>query len=387
MKLKKAMKKVKITDLCNIQVGKTPFRANSSFWGEGFPWLSIADMNQGIDIEKTKESITSKAIDECNCKIVPKDTVLYSFKLSIGKIGITKIPLYTNEAIAAFLIKDPKSIKSKYLYYALKSADYSINSNKAVMGKTLNKALLEKFEIPIASIVKQEEIIESLDKITNIVKNRQQTIELLDDYLKSIFLDMFGDPVLNSENWELKKFGEIGTLDRGVSKYRPRNAPELLGGTHPLIQTGDVSNAGLFINDYTSTYSDFGLKQSKKWPKGTLCITIAANIAKTGILDLEACFPDSVVGFIPEPTLTNTIFIHFWMSFFQKILEANAPESAQKNINLAILRKLDVINPSIELQNKFADIVLKTEEVRNKMNQQESELENQFQALMQRYFN
>ena len=236
------------------------------------------------------------------------------------------------------------------------------------------------------SLHDQQRIVQQFDAADALTKKRKQAIGFLDDYLKGMFLEIFGDPVTNSKGWGKDKFGKIGTLDRGISKHRPRNAPELLGGTHPLIQTGDVSNAGIYIKDYRSTYSDIGLKQSKKRKSGTLCITIAANIAKTGILTFDACFPDSVVGFIPNDHKTNNEFMHFWMSFFQKILEANAPESAQKNINLRILRDLDVIVPPIELQNKFADIVHKVEKLRETMDLQSGHLERSFSALMQDVF-
>lgn len=140
---------------------------------------------------------------------------------------------------------------------------------------------------------------------------------------------MFGDPVSNSKHLPLKTLPQLGTFGRGVSKYRPRNAPELLNGPYPLIQTGDIANSELYIKNYNNTYSEVGLKQSKMWDKGTLCITIAANIAKTAILQFDACFPDSVVGFNGNNLIDN-IFVHYWFSFFQEILENQAPESAQK---------------------------------------------------------
>lgn len=167
---------------------------------------------------------------------------------------------------------------------------------------------------------------------------------------------MFGDPVTNDMNWETDILKNLGELNRGVSKHRPRNAPELLGGPYPLVQTGDVSNADTYINDYSSTYSEIGLKQSRMWSKGTLCITIAANIAQTGILTFDACFPDSVVGFI-SGSRTNQMYMHYWFSFFQKILEEQAPQSAQKNINLQILSNLSVMVPPLELQEQFAKFV------------------------------
>lgn len=167
---------------------------------------------------------------------------------------------------------------------------------------------------------------------------------------------MFGDPVSNSFGLSEATLPELGEFGRGVSKHRPRNDPKLLGGEYPLIQTGDVANAGLYITSYNSTYSELGLKQSKMWDKGTLCITIAANIAKTAILEFDACFPDSVVGFTANEKTSN-VFIHYWFSFFQAILESQAPESAQKNINLKILSELKVIVPEKEKQNEFVEFI------------------------------
>ena len=167
---------------------------------------------------------------------------------------------------------------------------------------------------------------------------------------------MFGDPVKNPCGHKIRKLADIGELNRGVSKARPRNTPDLLGGPYPLIQTGEVTAAELYINSYESTYSEKGLAQSRMWPKGTLCITIAANIAQTAILGIDACFPDSVVGFIPGNEVTQ-IYMHYWFGFFQKILEEQAPQVAQKNINLKILSDLDVMVPPMELQKQFISMV------------------------------
>ena len=177
---------------------------------------------------------------------------------------------------------------------------------------------------------------------------------------QSRFIEMFGDPVTNSFNLPLSSLSQLGKFGRGVSKYRPRNAPELLGGKYPLIQTGEIANSDLYILSYQNTYSELGFKQSKMWKAGTLCITIAANIAKTAILTFDACFPDSVVGFSANDK-TNNIFIHYWFSFFQQILESQAPESAQKNINLQILSDLKIIVPPLDLQNQFAAFVKQTD--------------------------
>jgi type I restriction enzyme S subunit len=214
---------------------------------------------------------------------------------------------------------------------------------------------------------------------------REDEIKKLDDLIKARFVELFGNPVSNSLGLPEATLLELGEFGRGVSKHRPRNDPKLLGGEYPLIQTGDVAAANLYITEYGSTYSELGLQQSKMWNKGTLCITIAANIAKTAILEFDACFPDSVVGFIANER-TNNIFIHYWFSFFQAILESQAPESAQKNINLKILSELKVIVPEKNKQDEFADFVTQVDKSKVAVQNALNETQILFDSLMQEYF-
>ena len=228
----------------------------------------------------------------------------------------------------------------KYCYYLLLSLSKMPPNHKRQWISTTSE---KKHFLP--SIDNQVSIVKQLDLVSDIISHYTMQINYLDNLIKARFIEMFGDPVLNSNELPEATLPDLGEFGRGVSKHRPRNDPKLLGGDYPLIQTGDVANADLYISAYNTTYSELGLRQSKMWDKGTLCITIAANIAKTAILEFDACFPDSVVGFIANDKTSN-IFIHYWFSFFQEILESQAPESAQKNINLKTLSELK-INKSI----------------------------------------
>ena len=196
---------------------------------------------------------------------------------------------------------------------------------------------------------------------------------------------MFGDPVDNSNKLPLVELSELGSLERGKSKHRPRNAPELLGGPYPLIQTGEVATSGLYITEYNSTYSELGLKQSRMWKAGTLCITIAANIAQTAILTFDACFPDSVVGFVSNGKVTP-VYLHYWFTFFQKVIEEQAPQVAQKNINLAILSKLKVVVPDIDVQQSFADFVEQVDKSKLAVQEMKNKMEILKASVMQEYF-
>ena len=180
---------------------------------------------------------------------------------------------------------------------------------------------------------------------------------LLEDAEKHLFLEFFGSPFPGKTLWPVAQLGDLGSLERGISKHRPRNDPSLMNGPYPFIQTGDVAGCRGRITTFNTTYSEIGLAQSRLWPAGTLCITIAANIAKTGILDFDACFPDSVVGFrTTNPAFTT--YAQCWMSFLQGHIEQMAPESAQKNINLEILRGLSVPVPSEDRMEMFHAAIL-----------------------------
>jgi type I restriction enzyme S subunit len=147
--------------------------------------------------------------------------------------------------------------------------------------------------------------------------------------------------------WAWSRLPEIGELARGKSKHRPRNDPRLYSnGTIPMVQTGDVSKADPLVSTYTGLYNQDGLNQSRLWPKGTMCITIAANIAETGILAFDACFPDSVVGFIPFDKNIDVKYFEYFMRTAKSHLEDYAPSTAQKNINLDILGQLLVPLPT-----------------------------------------
>ena len=275
----------------------------------------------------------------------------------------------------------------KYLFHALKANQQRIMALRTGSAMpNIQKSTIQKFELKIHDdSTTQKKVSTMLDKCNELIEKHKQTLEKYDTLIKSRFIEMFGDPVINEKDWDLKTLPELGEFGRGVSKHRPRNAPELLGGKYPLIQTGDVANANLYITDYESTYSEEGFKQSKMWKAGTLCITIAATIAKTAILTFDSCFPDSVVGFTPNEK-TNSLFINYWFSFFQKILEEQAPAVAQKNINLQVLSELKIITPPISLQNDFAAFVQQIDKSKFAVQKSLEKAETLYKSLMQEYF-
>jgi type I restriction enzyme S subunit len=330
--------------------------------GDGdYPIMSMT-MHDGLVFqdEKFKKVIASK--DTSKYKVVYRNQLVISFPIDEGVLAAQRI---TDAGIVspAYGIWDidQSKILPEFLEYALR-CNRAIQYYKAnLRGSTARRRSLPTptllaFTVPLPDIERQNKILERIHRVSSLIEKRKAQIMLLDELIKARFVEMFGDPVSNSFGLPVKKLSDLGSLDRGRSQHRPRNAPELLGGPYPLIQTGEVSAAGLYITEYHNTYSEIGLKQSKMWKAGTLCITIAANIAQTAIMTFDACFPDSVVGFVPYDEV-NALYIHYWFSFFQKILEDQAPQVAQKNINLKILSNLNVVVPEKKTLKLFEDFV------------------------------
>jgi len=155
-----------------------------------------------------------------------------------------------------------------------------------------------------------------------------------------------------------RSLDELGSVSRGRSRHRPRDAAHLYGGPYPFVQTADVKAANLYLTEYEQTYSEAGLEQSRLWPQGTLCITIAANIAETAILGIEACFPDSVIGFIPEEEKADARFVKYMFDAALKMqYRAYTQGAAQDNLSQAKLLALKFPVPDVTQQRRIADVL------------------------------
>lgn len=359
----------------------------------GIRLIQTGNIGVGVYLDKFSRAkyISEETFNKLECtEVFPGDIIISRLPTPVGRACI--VPDGLGRTIAAvdctiLRINEKKFLKEYVLLYT-ETGQYKSQIEKFLAGSTrvrISRKNLESISIPQKNLETQKNIVSIIYKIKNIVELRKQQLSKLDQLVKSRFIEMFGDPVENPYKWNMIYLNMLGELNRGISKHRPRNAPELLNGKYPLIQTGDIASSDLYITKYSSTYSELGLKQSRMWPSGTLCITIAANIAKTSILKFDACFPDSVVGFISGKEYMQ-VFIYFWFSFFQKILEEQAPESAQKNINLKILNELKVISPPSSLQKDFFKFVQQVEKTKSSVKQSLEKLETLKKTLMQEYF-
>jgi type I restriction enzyme S subunit len=221
----------------------------------------------------------------------------------------------------------------------------------------VTKGSMEARRLRLPPLPEQRRIVALLDEAfagleamrANAEKNLQNARNLFDSYLNAAFTQ-------KGEGWKEMTLHDVSReFGRGKSKHRPRNDPKLYGGRYPFIQTGDVRNCDHIILSSTQTYNEIGLAQSKLWPKGTICITIAANIAETGILGFDACFPDSVIGMVVNENKTTNEFVEYLLQFMKTHLKAQGKGSAQDNINLGTFENRLFPFPDLPIQRSIVD--------------------------------
>ena len=379
----------KLGDIC-ILLNGFAFKSEK-YVDNGIRVMRITNVQKGEIVDDDPKFYPMSSQSEIQRYMLQENDLLVSLTGNVGRVGLLQrelLPAALNQRVACLRIKDD-SIDLKYIFHLTNSDLFEnecIVNSQGIAQKNMSTKWLSDYKLPVPPLADQQRIVAELDCLNEMIAVKKEQLKEFDKLAQSIFYDMFGDPVSNEKGWQTYNLGDLGVLARGVSKHRPRNAPELLGGTMPLIQTGDVANAEMYIKNYASTYSDLGVAQSKVWDAGTLCITIAATIGKCAILSFEACFPYSVVGILAECSKTNNIYMYFIFKRLQKILEMNAPAVAQKNINLAVLNALQIPLPPLELQQQFADKISAIEAQKELVKQSIAETQKLLDYTMDKYF-
>lgn len=368
-------------DLCKIDIGKTPSRDNNRYWGPGHPFLSISDMSQGKYLSITKESITDAAVRESNCKLVPPNTLLLSFKLSIGKVGFSQVPIYTNEAIAALYIREEESIDKHYLYWALKTVDLMRYVDKAAKGATLNKAKLNLIEIPLPPLDEQKRIATILDKADTLCAKGRQAIALLDDLLKSTFTSMFNSSTIRTMTVE--EATSVIIDYRGKTPVKTTVGVPLI--TAKVIKDGYIDEPTEFISeDYYDMWMRRGLPEI-----GDVLFTTEAPMGKVAQLrESKVALAQRVLLLRGKKKLVNnTYLMHSLMSpFVKQQLDKITVGTTVTGIRQRDFRTIEIPVPPIDEQIKFNQLAEKIQEQHNKYESFLKRSEDLFATIQQTAF-
>lgn len=382
----------KIGDLFTLQMGKTPARSNSSFWGNGHIWVSISDLsNCNKYIASSRELITDDAVQESGIRIVPQGTLIMSFKLSLGKTAITASNLYTNEAIMAFIDKKIVPLDINYVYHLFNNWDWSRATNKAVMGLTLNKATLSQIKIPIPSLNTQKAIANILDKIDESITLRKRQLEIFNQLVKSRFLELFGDPndvSILSLPGEKKSIEDVcdGIYGGGTPS---KSHKEYYTGKIPWVTPKDMKT--LSIDDSQNHINSEAIENStaKLIPKRCVLMVIRSGILKhtlpVAINNVEVTINQDMKAFVPSSLITPEYLLYTFKLMEKSILSKVRGVTAD-NIEFSEFRKRRIVVPPIEVQTQFVDFALSIDKSKMAVQKSLDELETLKKSLMQTYF-
>lgn len=331
----------------------------------------------------TSSSILKKRINEAQ----HFDEALIFGTGGSASVHFADEPFATSTDCIVAITKE-EDLNAKFVYYYLFGNIHLLERGFKGAGlKHISKKYIENLDIPLLPIETQNKIVSVLDKASMLVDKREKSISYLEELLRATFLEMFGDPIANTRDWPTENLGDIATLERGRFSPRPRNDPSYFNGKHPFIQTGDINNSRYRLKNYTQTLNEKGIKVSKQFNVGDILIAIVgATIGATTILQIDAYATDSVIA-IKSTGRTNNVFLEMLMRFYRQVLLDTAPEAARANINLAILNRLKIITPPIEVQEKYLEIDKKIErdiEIQIKSLNLLSDLQN---SLVQKVFN
>ena len=383
----------KLKEIFDLQMGKTPSRNNPDYWcTEDNKWISIADLTKtGKYISDTKEFLSDAAVKESGIKIIPANTVIMSFKLSIGKTAITAEDMYSNEAIMAFHDKHAVDILPEYIFYLFKYRNWDESSNKAVMGKTLNKATLAEMEIDVCSIKKQREIVAVLDKMMRVLVNREKELFLLDNLIKARFVEMFGDPDINPKGWTECALSEKLNVVGGYA-FKSNMFDE--DGGIPVLRIGNINNGYFKPVNLVYWQEDEKLERYAMYP-GDLVMSLTGTVGKDDYGNVCILGDDYEMYYLNQRNAKLEIkegIDKFYISQLLKFEQIKKKLTGiSRGVRQANIYNKDILNlvvpvPPIELQNQFAEFVKQIDKSKVKVQKALEETQKLFDSLMQQYF-
>ena len=379
---------VKIGEVCTTGSGGTPARKIPEYYNGDIPWVKSGDLRENV-VTTVTEYISDIAIQKSSAKIVSEGAILLAmYGATVGRMAILGIDAATNQAVCN-IVPDEKRAFSKYVYYALRNKVPEFLRN-AVGGAqpNINQGMIKDTKIPLPPLPEQKRIATLLDKADAIRRKRQQAIDLADEFLRSVFLDMFGDPVTNPKGWEVCACADIcrqitvGLVIRPASYYVEKGVP--------AIRSLNIGKKGIKQSNfvYFSHLDNETVLSKSRVYEGDLVVVRSGQPGKAAVIpkDLNGINAIDVLIIRPKSEIISPDFLAFFLnsSAGKKLVMSEERGQIQKHLNVGSLNLAMIPVPPIEIQNKFVDIMYK---VRNMSGDNKlTECNSFFNALSQQAF-
>ena len=345
------MKKTKLKDICNISAGGTPSRSNINYWNNGdIPWCKIGDFS-GKYINQVKENITEEGLKNSSAKIFKRGTILYTIFATVGEVAILEIESATNQAIAGLELIN-NEVDLEYLYYYLKSLKFlMLKKSRGVAQNNINLGILKNIEIKIPDKIEQINIAKILDNIEKIIDKKKKQLKELNAIIKSQFVEMFGDPIINEKNWNVDTIKNVAPRTKYVGKFDAKvwilNLDMIESGTGNIIEYmyEDLEK----IKSSTCTFNEEYVLYSKLRPYlNKVVVPIRKGYATSEMIPLK-----------PDITRVEKQFLAYLLRSeqFVNYISLKTIGAKMPRVSMEIFMKFNLILPPLSLQNQFSEIV------------------------------
>ena len=389
------MEYVKLEEICTIVSGGTPSRSKPNYWNNGnIPWIKIKDMKSKY-IDSAEEFITEEGLNNSSTKMLKRDTILYSIFATLGEVGILKIDACTNQAIAGLSLKEDSNILKEYLYYYLKSKKKDVNNlGRGVAQNNINLSLLRKFKIPVIPLRQQKKIIEVLDNVSSTINNYERELALLDELVKARFVEMFGDPLINSCQLPVQPMTDIcDIIDGDRGKNYPKSEEILDDGYCLFLNAKNVTQKGFDFEscNFITREKDDALRNGKL-SRGDVVLTTRGTVGNLAFYSKNVPYDNirinsgMVILRMNRSILNEIYFIELFKMKLSDIKEKIASGSAQPQLPISTMNKIILMIPPLELQNQFASFVKEIDKSRSRIQKSLEASQELFDSLMQEYF-
>ena len=383
------MRVVTLGEVCKVVSGSTPKREKAEYWGGDIPWVTPKEISRLSSpyLWHSEEKITQEGFNSCSTSMLPIGSVLLSSRAPIGLLAINKVPVCTNQGFKSLV--PGNDINAEYLYYVLKANVKALQARgNGATFKELAKPAVENFEIPLPPLDDQIRIANLLGKVEGLITQRKQHLQQLDDLLKSVFLEMFGDPVRNEKGWEkpeLKAFGKIST-----GNTPPRNEAENYDGKFiEWIKTDNITGDAVFVTPAAEHLSEVGAKKARAVTNGALLVACIAgsveSIGRAALTDRTVSFNQQINAIQPGKDV-NDLYLYGLFKLSRAYIQSHATKGMKKILTKGDFEKITMIKPPVEIQNQFAVIVEKVEGIKSRYQQSLTDLEALYGALSQQAF-
>jgi type I restriction enzyme S subunit len=374
-------KYIPLGDLVDIKGGGTPSRAVHSYWNGSIPWASVKDL-KGFQLSITSEHISPEGLNDSASNLIPAGNVIIATRMGLGKVAINTVDMAINQDLKALICKP--NLDSRYLLHFLHSkASFLEAQGKGATVKGITLDTVKDLQVPCLSLPDQKRIAAILDKADAIRRKREKAIELIDSFLRSVFLQMFGDPNVNQKGWEVKTVGEVcACIVPG------RDKPRSFSGGTPWILSDDLVHGGYTFD----SKSEIGLAETeiaevraRKIPEGSVLMTCVGRLGIVSIAGCDMVINQQLHSFQCSPAINN-IFLLALLPWKKRYMEQHASATTVPYMNKTVCNSIPVIVPPVSLQNRFAEIASKQLLLRSKLTNQLAQVNTLGLSLSQSLF-